>query len=151
MHLPWSVRNLILVGFMGSGKSSVGREIARRCALRFLDTDSMIRQRYGKSITEIFAVDGESMFREEEHHVLLRLRGAQKMVLATGGGIVLQALVGLILKVATAPFALLGSLGGGKTQTLQLLLYHALVQGARIVDIDPKGDHRFHLLPEGSL
>jgi shikimate kinase len=91
MHLPWSVRNLILVGFMGSGKSSVGREIARRCALRFLDTDSMIRQRYGKSITEIFAVDGESMFREEEHHVLLRLRGAQKMVLATGGGIVLQA------------------------------------------------------------
>ena len=44
--------------------------------------------------------------------------------------------------------ALLGTLGGGKTQALQLLLYHALVQGARIVDIDPKGDHRFHLLPE---
>jgi hypothetical protein len=44
--------------------------------------------------------------------------------------------------------ALLGSLGGGKTMLLELLLYQAFVQGARIVDIDPKGDHRFHLLPE---
>src|SRR6266446_1764459 len=89
MHLPRSVRNLILVGFMGSGKSSVGREIARRCQLRFLDTDSMIRKKRGKSIPEIFAVDGEPVFREEEHQALLRLRGAQQMVLATGGGIVL--------------------------------------------------------------
>jgi shikimate kinase len=89
MHLPRSVRNLILVGFMGSGKSSVGREIARRCQLRFLDTDSMIRKKCGKSIPEIFAVDGEPVFREEEHQALLRLRGAQQMVLATGGGIVL--------------------------------------------------------------
>jgi shikimate kinase len=90
MHLPWSVRNLILIGFMGSGKSSVGREIARRYGLRFLDTDSMIRQKYGKSISEIFVIDGESAFREEEHQVLLRLRGAQQMVVATGGGIVLE-------------------------------------------------------------
>src|SRR5207244_8088117 len=44
--------------------------------------------------------------------------------------------------------ALLGSLGGGKTMFLQLLLYQAFLQGARIVDIDPKGDHRFHVLPE---
>jgi shikimate kinase len=90
MHLPGSIRNLILIGFMGSGKSSVGREIARRCELRFLDTDSMIRQKYGKSIPEIFAAYGEPAFRDEEHQVLLRLRAAQPMVLATGGGIVLQ-------------------------------------------------------------
>jgi shikimate kinase len=98
MHLPWSVRNLILVGFMGSGKSSVGREIAHRCELRFLDTDSVIRQKYGKSIPEIFASHGETVFREEEHQILLRLRGAQHMVLATGGGIVLQRQNRLILR-----------------------------------------------------
>jgi shikimate kinase len=98
MHLPASVRNLVLVGFMGSGKSSVGREIARRCELRFLDTDSVIRQRYGKSIGEIFAVHGESAFRDAEHQVLLRLRGAQHFVIATGGGIVLQPQNRLILR-----------------------------------------------------
>ena len=91
MHLPGSVRNLVLIGFMGCGKSSVGREIARRCGLRFLDTDSVIRQRYGKSIGEIFAIHGESAFRDAEHQVLLRLRGARHLVIATGGGIVLQA------------------------------------------------------------
>jgi shikimate kinase len=91
MHLPRSVRNLILVGFMGSGKSSVGREIARRCQLRFLDTDSMIRKKCGKSISEIFAVDGEAAFREEEHQALLSLRGAHQSVIATGGGIVLAS------------------------------------------------------------
>jgi shikimate kinase len=98
MHLPWSVRNLILVGFMGSGKSSVGREIARRCELRFFDTDSVIRQKYGKSIPEIFATHGETVFRDEEHQILLRLRGTQHIVLATGGGIVLRPQNRLILR-----------------------------------------------------
>jgi shikimate kinase len=98
MHLPALVRNLVLVGFMGSGKSSVGREIARRCDLRFLDTDSVIRQKYGKSIPEIFAIHGESAFRDEEHQVLLRLRGARHLVIATGGGIVLQSRNRLILR-----------------------------------------------------
>jgi shikimate kinase len=90
MCFPGSLGNLVLIGFMGSGKSSVGREIARRYQLRFLDTDSVIRHKYGKSIAEIFAVYGESAFREEEHQVLLRMRDARRLVLATGGGIVLQ-------------------------------------------------------------
>ena len=98
MHLPASVRNLVLVGFMGSGKSSVGREIARRCDFRFLDTDSVIRQKYGKSIPEIFAIHGEPAFREEEHQLLLRLRGARHLVIATGGGIVLQPQNRLLLR-----------------------------------------------------
>lgn len=75
---------------MGTGKSSVGREIARRCALRFADTDSLIRKRFSKSIAEIFALIGEAAFRDEEHRCLSELQGAQQLVLATGGGIVLQ-------------------------------------------------------------
>ena len=91
MHLPGSVHNLVLVGFMGCGKSSVGRELARRCELRFLDTDSIIRQKYRKSITDIFASFGEPTFRDEEHRALQDLQQARRVVLATGGGIVLQA------------------------------------------------------------
>jgi shikimate kinase len=90
MHLPGSVHNLVLVGFMGSGKSSVGREIAARFQLRFLDTDLIIRQKYQKSISEIFALFGESAFRDEEYRALQDLQNARRVVLATGGGIVLQ-------------------------------------------------------------
>src|SRR5215469_8871743 len=90
MHLPGSVHNIVLVGFMGSGKSSVGREIARRCELRFVDTDSIIRQKYRKSIADIFASFGEPTFRDEEHRTLQELQNARRVVLATGGGVVLQ-------------------------------------------------------------
>src|SRR5271165_3462966 len=91
MHLPGSVHNIVLVGFMGSGKSSVGREIAGRCELRFLDTDSIIRHNYRKSIADIFASFGEPVFRDEENRVLQDLQNAGDVVLATGGGIVLQS------------------------------------------------------------
>jgi shikimate kinase len=75
---------------MGSGKSSVGREIAGRCELRFLDTDSIIRHKYKKSIADIFSSFGEPAFRDEEHRTLQDLQNARRVVLATGGGIVLQ-------------------------------------------------------------
>jgi shikimate kinase len=90
MHLPESVRNLVLVGFMGSGKSSVGREIARRWGFRFVDTDATIRQQYKKSIPDIFTVFGEPAFRDEETRVLQDLQNSLGVVIATGGGIVLQ-------------------------------------------------------------
>jgi shikimate kinase len=91
MHLPESVRNLVLVGFMGSGKSSVGRELARRWGFRFIDTDTAIRQKYQKSIPEIFASFGEPFFRDEENQTLQELQKTERAVIATGGGIVLQA------------------------------------------------------------
>jgi shikimate kinase len=90
MHLPESVRNLVLVGFMGSGKSSVGREIARRWGFRFIDTDTAIRQKYKKSIPDIFASFGEPFFRDEENQTLRELQTVNQAVIATGGGIVLQ-------------------------------------------------------------
>ena len=84
MHLPESVRNLVLVGFMGSGKSSVGREIARRWGFRFIDTDTTIRHKYRKSIPDIFATFGEPFFRDEENKTLLELQASQEAVIATG-------------------------------------------------------------------
>ena len=92
MHLPGSVRNLVLVGFMGSGKSSVGREIARRWGFRFVDTDTTIRQKYRKSIPDIFASFGEPVFRDEENKALQDLQNSRHAVIATGGGIVSASL-----------------------------------------------------------
>jgi shikimate kinase len=83
-------RNLVLIGFMGSGKSSVGRELARRWGYRFIDTDAMIRHKYDLSIPDIFAKFGEPFFREAEYQALVRLQGIGSTVIATGGGIVTQ-------------------------------------------------------------
>jgi len=83
-------RNLVLIGFMGSGKSSVGRELARRWGYRFADTDTMIRHKYDLAIPEIFAKFGEPFFREAEYQALVRLQGIGSTVIATGGGIVTQ-------------------------------------------------------------
>jgi shikimate kinase len=82
--------NLVLIGFMGSGKSSVGRELAKRWDYRFIDTDAMIRHKYDLSIPDIFAKHGESFFRDAEHQALVRLQGTCSTIIATGGGIVIQ-------------------------------------------------------------
>lgn len=78
--------NLILVGFMGAGKSSVGRILARRLGRCFLETDDMIVAKEGTSIPEIFATKGEEYFRslEDETLDLLALKSGE--VIATGGG-----------------------------------------------------------------
>jgi len=79
--------NVILVGFMGAGKSSVGRILARRMGRCFVETDDMIAAKEGCSVPEIFAAKGEAYFRalEEETLGLLRLKSAD--VIATGGGL----------------------------------------------------------------
>ena len=83
-------RNVVLIGFMGTGKSSVGRELARRWGFRFLDTDSIIRNQFGKSIAEIFSVFGEPFFRDQEFATLTKLLHCHRSVIATGGGLVIQ-------------------------------------------------------------
>ncbi len=79
-------RNVILVGFMGAGKSTVGRLLARRLGLCFVETDDMITAQEGKSIAEIFAERGEAHFRGLEAAVLDALAAKQGHVIATGGG-----------------------------------------------------------------
>ena len=73
---------------MGSGKSSVGRLVARTQKGRFVDTDRMVADRCGQEITEIFARKGEEFFRREESLALRSLLGERGLVVATGGGIV---------------------------------------------------------------
>ena len=80
--------NVVLVGFMGSGKSSVGRLVARTLGGRFVDTDRLVVDRAGREITDIFAKDGEGYFRQEESRALRSLLGGNGLVVATGGGIV---------------------------------------------------------------
>jgi shikimate kinase len=79
-------RNVILVGFMGAGKSTVGRLLARRLGRCFVETDAMITAREGRSIPEIFECRGEPYFRQLEAEVLEALADKRDHVVATGGG-----------------------------------------------------------------
>jgi shikimate kinase len=78
--------NVILVGFMGAGKSAVGRLLARRLGRCFVETDDMIVAREGRSIAEIFRAAGEERFRQLEAETLEALRLKSGDVIATGGG-----------------------------------------------------------------
>jgi shikimate kinase len=79
-------RTVVLIGLMGSGKSSVGRKLAQRLALSFRDADSEIEHAAGLSIPEIFATHGEAYFRDGERRVIARLLDEPPHILATGGG-----------------------------------------------------------------
>jgi shikimate kinase len=79
-------RSIVLVGLMGCGKSSVGRRLASRLGLSFVDADEEIERVAAKSIVEIFADHGEAYFRDGERRVIARLLSTGPQVLATGGG-----------------------------------------------------------------
>jgi shikimate kinase len=79
-----------LIGMPGSGKSTVGRQLARHLDARFLDTDAEIERRIGMPIRMYFETEGESRFRDLERLVLAELAQGDRLVLATGGGIVLR-------------------------------------------------------------
>ncbi|GIK79805.1 MAG: shikimate kinase [Pseudorhodoplanes sp.] len=79
-------RSIVLIGMMGAGKSSVGRKLAVRLGLPFVDADSEIEQAAGMSIPDIFEIHGEAEFRAGEARVIARLLEGGPQVLATGGG-----------------------------------------------------------------
>jgi shikimate kinase len=79
-------RSVVLIGMMGVGKSSIGRRLATRLAIRFVDADSEIEKAAGMSISDIFARHGEPDFRSGEARVIARLLEGGPQVLATGGG-----------------------------------------------------------------
>lgn len=83
--------NYVLIGFMGSGKTTFGKALAAHCGMDFLDTDDYIEQRAGKTIAQIFAEDGEEAFRQIESDTLMQLRDSlHNTVVATGGGMPLR-------------------------------------------------------------
>jgi shikimate kinase len=82
--------NLVLIGFMGCGKSSVGRRLSGLTGHRFVDTDELIVQSEGRSISEIFSESGEEYFRNVEQRSLEDLVGVCGIILSTGGGLVLR-------------------------------------------------------------
>jgi shikimate kinase len=83
-------QNIILVGFMGTGKTSVANALASRTAMPLLDMDTRIERKVGKTITRIFAEDGEPVFRQHEHNLAEELSAPSGSIISTGGGIVLN-------------------------------------------------------------
>ena len=82
-----SIHNVALIGFMGSGKTSVGRALAELLAFKFVDTDELIEARTHKRIADIFEQDGEPAFRELESEVVAELAAARGQMISTGGGL----------------------------------------------------------------
>jgi shikimate kinase len=81
------LHNLALIGFMGAGKSAVGQLVAAQLHFTFLDTDDVIEARAGKSVSDIFAQDGEPAFRQWEQRIVGELASRRRTIISTGGGL----------------------------------------------------------------
>ena len=82
------MKNIVLIGMMGCGKSTCGRRLAKKLGRKFVDTDDLIEEREGRSIPEIFASDdGEAYFRDQELGVSEELAQLENLVIACGGGL----------------------------------------------------------------
>jgi shikimate kinase/3-dehydroquinate synthase len=117
--------NIVLTGFMGTGKSTVGKEVAAQLGRPFLDLDELIADRAGKSIADIFAQDGEPAFRSLEAQVCKEVREPGGQVIAAGGGAVLKpanrealAAGGTVICLQATPEVIARRLAGGNGRPL---------------------------------
>jgi shikimate kinase len=85
-----NLRNIVLVGFMGTGKTTVGRLLSEQTGMPLVDMDALIEERAGKSITDIFAQNGEPHFRTLERELVRELASKEGLIVSTGGGIILN-------------------------------------------------------------
>lgn len=105
--------NICMIGFMGSGKTSIGKLVAQRNSMSFADTDAMLVERENRTIADIFRDDGEAYFRDAEHELVVELSGEGGLtntVLSTGGGLVIAERnqeylkrVGTVVYLRTSP------------------------------------------------
>ena len=86
----WRGRNIIFVGFMGTGKSLVARRLAKRLGCRFVDTDACVEHEADMSIAQLFATEGEAAFRQRERQAIARACQQKERVIATGGGAIVD-------------------------------------------------------------
>lgn len=117
--------NLILTGFMGTGKSTVGRLVAARLKREFIDMDDVIVERAGMPIPEIFANAGEAAFRQWEREAVTALAARQSIVIATGGGALIDpanrealAVSGLIVCLDASAETIFARLDGSSDRPL---------------------------------
>ena len=117
--------NVVLIGFMGTGKTAVGRAVAARLGLAFVDTDAMVEERDGRPVARIFAEDGEAAFRRLESEAAAAAGDREGAVIATGGGIVLGAenmarlrRRGMVVSLRASPAAILARVGTGAGRPL---------------------------------
>jgi len=115
--------NIILTGFMGTGKTTVGRLLAAQLARPFVDTDDLIVERDGRSIVDIFNEDGETRFREMEAEVAAELAGRRGLIIATGGRLMLDpanavalGATGPVFCLAAEPAIILERVAAGNEQ-----------------------------------
>ena len=94
---------IVLVGFMGAGKTTIGRLLGAKLGVPFTDSDHVIEDRAGKPIPRVFADDGEPAFRQLEHEVIVDLLNGEDMVLALGGGAATHAGTRAALAAAAVP------------------------------------------------
>lgn len=92
------MKNIVLIGFMGTGKTSAGKLLASRLGYSFIDTDSKIEQTYQMTIPDLFEKYGEAGFRQKEHEMILVVAGCRQAVISTGGGVVLNPVNMAVLK-----------------------------------------------------
>ncbi len=82
--------NIILIGFRGAGKTTVGSMLSQRLGKEFIDADEYLEQKEGKTIKDIFAIGGERLFREIEAQIIAELSLLNNKIIATGGGVILR-------------------------------------------------------------
>jgi shikimate dehydrogenase len=92
--------SIVLIGFMGSGKTTIGRALADLLGFRFVDTDDIVESRAGRTIRQIFDQDGEAKFRAREHTAVKQAVRVGERVIACGGGAILQLRNHRLLKEA---------------------------------------------------
>lgn len=83
-------RNIVLIGLSGSGKTSLGQRLARKMKRVLLDTDAMVESHAGRTVTEIFSQDGETVFRDLETQCIREAAAYEKAIIVTGGGAILR-------------------------------------------------------------
>ena len=118
-------RAIVLMGFMGTGKSEVGRRLAQRLGRSFVDTDQLVEDRAGKRVAAIFADEGEAVFRRFEREAVVDAANRKGVVIAVGGGAVLDPEnvrqlqdAGILVHLTARPEVVLGRIGDAKSRPL---------------------------------